>query len=126
MDHKKKTTDLHGEIIEWKSAIALFKDEIPIFEKELAEVEAKNTDHDARAGVERFQNDFIAQKETADELLHELNEADRSMARMAMSNPDAEHISLQNHKELEKKATRYQQVFAELKMEFRHFIGKWM
>src|SRR5690242_732236 len=53
---------------EWLRELDFYELEIKILQKMLQEVTAKNTNDEARAGIEHFQNQFILQKNNLDEL----------------------------------------------------------
>ena len=65
---------LSTEHQDWLKAIDFYDNELDILEKRLAEVATKNTGIDAMKGVEHFQNQFIIQRNTIDELRHNINE----------------------------------------------------
>jgi hypothetical protein len=59
---------------EWLKAIDFYDNELDILEERLTEVVKKNNSEDALKGVEHFQNQFIIQRNTIDELRHNINE----------------------------------------------------
>ena len=63
---------LTNEHNDWLRALTFYDEELDTMEKRLAEVAAKNTSIEARGGVEHFQNQFIIQRNSIDELQHDI------------------------------------------------------
>jgi hypothetical protein len=122
----KHITELHKEITEWKSMIELVRDETKIFQKELAEVSAKNTGGDIRPLVAHFESQFIRQAEVSDELYHELKITDHQLAGIIHDNPAASHVLLPDHEKLRNDIAIFEKLFGELKAAYRVFLAKWM
>ena len=65
---------LVAEHQDWLKALDFYDNELDILENRLTEVAQKNTGLDAMKGVEHFQNQFIIQRNSIDELRHNMNE----------------------------------------------------
>ena len=119
--------DLHFEHRLWTNQLSFYKQEVNIFENYLGEVSVKNTNHDAMAGVEHFQNQFIRQKEVIDELVHDIKIHEQNLAQFAKEHPVAiDHVHFHDHTSFRDRMEMFEKIYAELKMEFRRFLAKWM
>ena len=119
--------DLHFEHRLWLNELNFVKDEIAIFTHRLSEVEIKNNGADFSAEAESLQNRLIRQKEVLDELLHEINAHESSLAHDAQEHPIAiDHLYFKDHKGLRDKMSRFSTLYAEFKAEFMRFTAKWM
>lgn len=79
-----------------------------IFMHRLSEVEIKNNSTDFHAEAESLQNRLIRQKEVMDELLHEINSHESSLAHDAEEHPiTTEHLYFKDHKKIRDKMTRF-------------------
>lgn len=125
-EQKKPITELHHEIIEWKSDILLTRTEIGIFQKELKEVVLKNNHEEVLKGVEHFQNQFIRQLEVSDELMHDIHMADRDLADKATLGSDSAAILKNENLALKDRYETFHRLFQELKDQFHSFLEKWM
>lgn len=125
METKIHLTDLHAERQTWLKALALCKDEMESFENRLAEIMKANNRVETTSMVEHFQNQFIRQREVKDILVHDINEAETTMAKQVEANPVAtEHKTAPDHTALRDRAETFTNLFAELKAEFNKFAAK--
>jgi hypothetical protein len=122
---KKHVSELHSEIIQWKSQVDLERDELKIFNHALAEILSKNTESEATTDAEHFQNQFIRHGEVCDELYHELKATDDSYAHKMKGNSSSGHVLLDDQVELRDKMNTNTRLFLELKAEYLLFLEKW-
>lgn len=111
--------------------MAFFNQEIALFEGYLSEIAKRWTDHEVLAELEHFQNQFIIQKEHAEQLAHDISAFQHNMSVFVKSNE-----SVIEHKYFDSKANEtskvaervetYKSVYAALKKEFRIFLSKYM
>ena len=62
MSKQEALYDVHQEHAEWISKLNFYKDDIKIFNTRLEEIVSKNNGEEVLAEVERFQNQFIIQR----------------------------------------------------------------
>lgn len=112
---------------EWLKAIDFYDNELDILEDRLAEVAKKNSSEDAMKGVEHFQNQFIIQRNTIDELRHFIHEHEGKVSRDVQLH--AGHIETQQvvgHDSLKEEFASFEKVINELRDEFKLYLSKWM
>lgn len=125
MDNRKHLNDLHTENSDWISEFNLLKDQIASFRQRLSEVASANNKNEVLAHVEHFQNQFIVQRNTLDELKHQVKAEENELASMAAQTPEVSHrIRLSDHEELREKVISFEKVFNDLKTEFEQFLSK--
>jgi len=125
-ENKIPVTELHAEISGWKSDIQLVQAEIATFQDQLDEIASKNSHEEVLKGVEHFQNQFTRQLEVSDELMHDLHLAEHGLAEQTANNRDSEHILTPVNADLRDRAETYNNLFADLKNDYRSFLEKWM
>jgi len=111
----------------WLSSLDFYEKELDILETRLAEVAAKNTDFEARAGVEHFQNQFIVQRNNIDELKHSINAHAHLAFEDAKSH--AGHIEstrLDEHGKLDSEVKLFEKIMNDLRHEYNGYLSKWM
>lgn len=112
---------------EWVRALDFYKDDIHTLEKRLLEMAGKNNGHEAMAGVEHFQNQFIVQRNNIDELRHSVNEHAGLVAVEALAHAGRMEDRLSGeHDQLKDQFQSFEKVFRELRQEFNVFLAKWM
>ena len=112
---------------EWLNAIDFYDNELDILENRLAEVAKKNSSEDAMKGVEHFQNQFIIQRNTIDELRHYIHEHEGKVSRDVQLH--AGHLETQQvvgHDSLKEEFNGFEKVINELRDEFKLYLSKWM
>lgn len=128
--HKEKTPSIHSLHMEnemWINELKFHLDEIDIFERRLMEVIIKNTDKDALAKMESYQNKFIRQRELTEETLKELRGREKQILKFINDHPVAtEHIPFTAYGSQLEAIERHRSLYAEMKSEFYHFISDWM
>ncbi|HEV7331129.1 MAG TPA: hypothetical protein VGN63_08830 [Flavisolibacter sp.] len=114
---------LHQEYHTWIDELNFCKEEITIFESQLAGSVSKITGSNALAQVEHFQNQFIREKEVIDELKHKLHISEKQLAGFVkdLSGLGLESIRMDNHSKLREDMHIFRKIYASLKEEFRHF-----
>jgi len=122
---QKYLSELHQEHNEFRSSLNFSKDELITFNHRLEEIAKANTVQDVMIQVEKFQNHFIRQREVIDELMHEIGEHEREIAKMAEDNNVAtDHRKTDDHVGLRDKVETFQKLYSELKSEYMSFLGK--
>jgi hypothetical protein len=103
--------------------LTFYKEEILIFERHLEELVNSYTGENISAEIEKFQNQFICQKEVIDVLKHDLNTSERQLAAFAreLSGNALESVKMDNHVRLRERMITFRKLFTELKEDFRRF-----
>lgn len=114
----------HGS---WRSELQLQKDQLNIFDKRLGEMLQRNTDTEARAFAEQFQNRMIRQREVIDILNHDIGIENDKLSQFAKDHPVAvDHVYFQDHKSLRERIFTNADIFRTFRKEFYAFIEKWI
>ncbi len=120
-------SDLHFEHKLWDRQLDFYKNEVEFFEGRLEELVMRWGDHDMLAQLERFQNQFIREREVIDILLHDIHAHESGLAAYAKEHPIAiDHIQFADHEELRERMRRFRHIFEELKSDFLQFVVKYM
>jgi hypothetical protein len=126
-NQKVNIADLHFEHSIWQNEFAFFKQEIGIFEKRLGEVALKNTEQEAKAGIEHFQNQFIRHREVIDEMVHEIRLHEQELSHTAASPPVVENRrNTKDHDRMRSEMVRFRDIYGDLKEEYMRFLSQWM
>src|SRR5437016_6086255 len=112
------------EITEWLGNIDFYLSDLDILEKQLLEVAAKNNKAVIMAGVERFQNQFILQKENLQTLRHEVNTHKEKLCDEITRHNRIYNIDLvDGQQELRESIQLTEKIFLELKHSFYRFLA---
>jgi hypothetical protein len=118
---------LVAEHQDWLKALDFYDNELDILENRLTEVAIKNTGIDAMKGVEHFQNQFIIQRNSIDELRHNINEhAHKAMLDLKDHVGRVESQQVTEHKKIKDEFESFEKVINELRDEFKLYLVKWM
>lgn len=111
----------------WLKSISFYDDDLDTLENRLVEIVKKNNGHEAMAGVEHFQNQFIVQRNNIDELRHEINMHAGKVALDAQAHAGRINTSFATeHATLKEQFDSFEKVINELRQEFNTFLSKWM
>jgi hypothetical protein len=117
----------HEENTEWLKKLDFYKDEISILKGRLEELATKNNAQEVLAEVERFQNQFIIQRNNIDEIAHKVREHEQSLLEEIKSNPVAvDHRKVEYHAVEQDLVNSFEKVFNEVREDFNKFSAKWM
>jgi hypothetical protein len=123
----KPIAELHAEHSEWLMKLDFYTSEISVMRKRLEEIASKNTSKEILAQVEHFQNQFILQKETIDEIRHSIKDHESYLEKRIDENPTAsDHRSLNDHPKMRENVNGFEKIFNELRHEFNLFLSKVM
>lgn len=126
-DNKNYIADIHKENEAWLNDLKFFSDELVIFDEELQDVSSKNTDQEFKMEVEKFQNQFIIQKNEIDYLKHLITIQEDFLVDVVKANPVAvDHKKVAENTTLKERFEIFEPIYAEMKTEFRSFLGKYL
>ena len=124
---KKHIDVLHFEHVVWMKNMQFYYDEVRVFENRLEELVSRNTKTEVTSQIEHFQNQFIGQKEVAQELISKCKDHDKFLANQAKDHPIAiDHVLFADHTKLRDEMETYDKIYRELKTEYLSFLRKWM
>ncbi|HPE98566.1 MAG TPA: hypothetical protein PKX04_11445 [Chitinophagales bacterium] len=118
---QKKLQELHADINKWKELVELVRDETRIFEHQLEQILQAGPSREVMPYIQKFESMFIRQNEVSDELFHDLKAADHELKQMIDEDPVVLNVPLPDHDHLRDKVNTYENLFLELRNEFRHF-----
>jgi NAD-dependent SIR2 family protein deacetylase len=123
------TTTLHcgNEHSQWLKNISFYDDDLDTLEGRLIEIVKKNNSHEAMAGVEHFQNQFIVQRNNIDELRHSINvHSDKVAGEALVHGGKMQSLHVSEHESLREQYESFEKVIKELRHDFNIFLSKWM
>ena len=119
--------ELHEKISNWKSEVDFVRQDVKILRHRLTEIIQKNTHRDTLALAEQFQNQFIRQLEVADEMFHDLKQADKRILLDLEEKPSGLEEKLMNEeKHLSERMRVFNRLFHTMKDDFNGFLEKIM
>ena len=122
--HISNSGNSQSEILK---GLDFYKDEIRLWETRLLEVAGKNTQFEARQGIEHFENQFIIQRNNIGQLRHRINEYTHEVASDAAMHEGRIKKDLLNRLEvLGQEYKGIEKTINDLSHEFRNFLSKWM
>ena len=125
MENQTYLFELHADHVEWLKSLSFYEDELTILQKRLAEVSSKNTDQNVKMNVEKFQNQFLIQKNEIDYLRHNINASEQVIKDEILANPTAsDHRKTTDNEALRNRAEIFSKLFAEMEEEFNVFVGQ--
>lgn len=125
MSENKYIAEMHAEHRLWQSQLLLAKDQLKSFQNRLSEVNTANTSKEIRAEIEKFQNQFISEREVIDILIHDIREDEFNLAKKVQENNVAtEHRKFQENTLLMERMAIFNKIFLELGVNFTRFISK--
>jgi hypothetical protein len=120
-------SDLHFEHKQWRRELFFWEDELKSFKNRLEELVIRWTDKNMLAQLDHYQNQFIIQENSIDELqkdihIHETNIAESSKNRYDVLDTlfVKKHIEFRNHMETQRN------IYNNLKKEFFRFLSEFM
>jgi hypothetical protein len=123
-DNLTKVTAEHSE---WLNGLDFYKEDILILEKRLLELASRKGNFDMSRGIEHFQNQFLIQRNTIDELRHSIREHVSNFGRMVAVEDASKEIPHQHmHESLKDGYLSFEKVMNELRHEFNDFLAKWL
>ncbi len=124
-ENKEYIQNLHEDHTQWEKDLSFYEDQLKIFKGQLAEISSKNTSNEIKIEVEKFQNQFIIQKDEIDKLKHMIHVNEDEIEKEVLSNPVAvDHRKADDDTTLRERMEIFVPLFNNLKEDFREFAGK--
>ncbi|MCR9066532.1 MAG: hypothetical protein NXI00_21340 [Cytophagales bacterium] len=124
-ENKEYIQNLHEDHTQWEKDLSFYEDQLKIFKSQLAEISSKNTSNEIKIEVEKFQNQFIIQKDEIDKLKHMIHVNEDEIEKEVLSNPVAvDHRKADDDTTLRERMEIFVPLFNKLKEDFREFAGK--
>jgi hypothetical protein len=127
MKEKTFIFDQHAENQDWLKRLDFYKEELLIVNERLGELTRKNNDSNFLKEVEHFQNQFVIQRNSIDELGHNIRSNENQLIQEINQNPVAvDHRKVETHEAEAEFMGYFEKNFANLRAEFNQFASKWM
>jgi hypothetical protein len=111
----------------WAKGLEFYRDELEIMNKRLLDISGKNTNEDARKGVEHFQNQFFIQQKNISDLRHQVNGYVKGLSQDAKNHQGhVDAIFITQGDDLRQRYEQLEQIMNALRHEFNEFLSKWM
>lgn len=124
---KKHIDELHAEHRLWINNMKFYRDELTIYEHRLEEIVTRYNKVEVTAQVEHFQNQFLRNKEVAEDIIVKCLDHDKFLANESKAHPvAADHMLFADHTKLRDMVKTYDKLYSELKNEYMEFLRKWM
>jgi len=119
-------TAVNAEHNEWLKGLDFYRDDLKIHERRLLELAGRSSDFELSRGIEHFQNQFLIQRNTMDELRHAIREHAASFGQQ-VSKGDGTHEGSMSvtHDALNDGYLSFEKVMNELRHEFTGFLERW-
>ena len=122
---KNYIQDIHKDNQNWLKDLQFYADELLVFDKELVDVSSKNTSKDVKQEVEKFQNQFIIQRNEIDYLRHLATLQEDHLVAEVKENPVAvDHRKMTENQTLKNRMAIFVPIYTEMKDDFRTFLSK--
>jgi hypothetical protein len=127
MNNETAVTAHRSEHIEWLNKLFFYQDDLALWDRHLVEIGGKNTRRETMAEIEKFQNQVTIQKEHIDILRHEIREDQQDIEKAIAGNHSMGLLSKgAKSLELKERMNRFEELFAEFRVNLLNFMSKWM
>jgi hypothetical protein len=118
-------TAVNAEHHEWLQGLDFYLEDLKIHEQRLMELAGKNSDFEVSRDIEHFQNQFIIQRNTIDELRHAIREHMTGFGQsIARGDGRFETGHRLTHEELKDGYLSFEKIMNELRHEFGVFLSQ--
>lgn len=125
-NEKKYIAEKHEDHIKWTKELEFYAQELDYFKNQLGDLSSKNTANEIKQEVEKFQNQFIIQKNEIDILNHSINAEEDLLVENVKDNIVAvDHRKVVDNVALRDRVETFVQLFKEMKEEFNEFLAKY-
>lgn len=119
-------TAVNAEHNEWLKGLDFYREDLKIHERRLLELAGRSTDSAFSKGIEHFQNQFLIQRNTMDELRHAIREHSAVYAQHISKGEVSQTGALtSSHEELKDGYLSFEKVMNDLRHEFASFLTRW-
>ncbi len=127
-DEKRRLVSwLHFDERLWLNELEFCNDELKIFQERLEEIASDYTDINVKIQIEQFQNKFFIQHDEIIKLKHDINRMGRVLAEFEKDFSNAvDERTADEHYNLEERMDSFNEIFDDLKTDFRAFLEKYM
>jgi cytosine/adenosine deaminase-related metal-dependent hydrolase len=123
MTYKNMTAE-NAEHNEWLKGLDFYRDDLKIHERRLLELAGRSADPEISKGVEHFQNQFLIQRNTMDELRHSIREHAAEFGRNVARGDGHQSVQMSTtHEALRDGYRSFEKVINELRHEFTSFLS---
>lgn len=124
-NEEKYITEEHQDHVKWTKDLEFYTEDLAFLRKQLEEVSSKNTATEVKQEVEKYQNQFIIQKNEIDILNHAINAEEELLVENVVDNPVAvDHRKVEDNVSLRDRVETFAKLFKEMKEEFNTFLAK--
>lgn len=124
-NEEKYITEEHQDHVKWTKDLEFYTEDLAFLRKQLEEVSSKNTATEIKQEVEKYQNQFIIQKNEIDILNHAINAEEELLVENVVDNPVAvDHRKVEDNVSLRDRVETFAKLFKEMKEEFNTFLAK--
>lgn len=124
-NEEKYITEEHQDHVKWAKDLEFYTEDLAFLRKQLEEVSSKNTATEVKQEVEKYQNQFIIQKNEIDILNHAINAEEELLVENVVDNPVAvDHRKVEDNVSLRDRVETFAKLFKEMKEEFNTFLAK--
>lgn len=124
MHTKQQLNEMKNEHDAWQDRIRFFKDEISHFNHHLGRLAISGGRNDTMASVERFQNQFIRQKEVLDIIRHDFKQHENLIEALEDGAANEPSVGIQKiHSTQREKLEQFERIFHDLRNEFNVFLN---
>ena len=116
--------DQHFEHKIWMNELNFYADEIVVYEHQLEVLVGKGI-KEMLPELEKFQNNFIRQKEVIDKLKHDINSHEHELALTVGAGKSIPENGRFLHQDFHDEMDTFKRLYTDLKMEFLLFWKKW-
>jgi hypothetical protein len=120
-------TNLHFEHENWSRELSFWEDELASFQNRLEELAVRWTDKSVLAQIEKFQNQFLLEKEAINSIQDQIEMHETNMAHHYEKNEDVLNKDLvEKHLKLRERMENERDLFNDMKNKLFRFLTKYM
>ncbi len=121
----KQLTEMKNEHDQWQDRLRFYKDEISHFNNHLGRLAVSGSPNDVMASVEKFQNQFIRQKEVLDIIRHDFKQHENLIESIGEGKAPEPNDGIQKvHSVQREKLDQFENIFHDLRNEFNLFLNR--
>ncbi|UYQ93148.1 hypothetical protein MKQ68_23995 [Chitinophaga horti] len=118
MEIPTQTSEQQEQLLSWKHEVEDVRQDVKSMRNRLEAISQHHSGNERMVKVERFQNQFIRQLEVADELFHDLKQANRRLNNALIEHTDR---PVDDHDGLHERMDTFHKLYNELRNDFQQF-----